>query len=81
MSRSFAQRLKTDGNLNRIVELQEAGYSASDIQSCFATGGLHLVEDHGDLPLLRNLHELGRKALPRQAVRDFLSGNNPPLPA
>jgi len=80
MSRSFPERLKTDGNLNRLVELEEAGCTAQDMKDCFERGGITLVVQNGDLPLLRNLPELGRRALPKRVVRDFLSRPGAPVP-
>lgn len=81
MARSFPQRLKMDGNLNRIDQLHEAGCTALEMQACFALGGLNLYVSQGDIPLLRNGPELSRKALPKAVVRGFLSGRNGPVPA
>lgn len=80
MSRTFAERLKTDGNLNRIADLQKAGCSARDIQRCFQQGDIYLKEHNGDLPLLQNMPELGRKALPKHVVREFLNSGMAPQP-
>ena len=73
MNFHFHSQIKTNGNLKRIVELHNAGCNASDISECFALGKMSVKAAHGDIPLVSNLEELGRKGLPKQIVRQFLS--------
>ncbi len=70
---SLPARLKRDGNINRIKELEKCDCSADDIKECFARGGITLVVRHGDIPLLENLDALERKALPVKTVKIYLS--------
>lgn len=71
-STSFSSRLKRDGNINRIKDLLKSKCSVGEIRDCFARADIHLVVGHHDLPLLANLDELERKALPAKCVKDYL---------
>lgn len=72
MSRPLPFRLKTDGNMNRLDELAQARCTSTEMQECFALGGLRLTMVNGDFPLLANREELGRVALPKRIVAEFL---------
>ena len=72
-STSFSARLKRDGNINRIKDLVNNNCSVGEIRDCFARANIDLVVGHHDIPLLANLDELERKALPAQYVKDYLS--------
>jgi hypothetical protein len=72
-STSFPARLKRDGNINRIKDLVSNGCSVGEIRDCFAHADIHLVVGHHDIPLLANLDELERKALPARCVKNYLS--------
>lgn len=72
MSRSIPERIKYDGNVNRIKELMDGGCSASEVQVCFAAEGIHLKVVQGDFPLVANLQEMCRKALPKKIATQFM---------
>ena len=69
---SLAARIKRDGNINAIKALSPS-CSVDEIQACFARGRIKLVTDGGDIPLLRNLQELERVALPKKIYMAFLA--------
>jgi len=72
MPLSIPAHLKHSGNLNRILELDAGGCSTSEIQQCFELGGVRLKAVNGDFPLLANLPEMTRKAVPKQIVKAYL---------
>ncbi|WP_354678969.1 hypothetical protein [Cupriavidus plantarum] len=69
---SWAARIKRDGNINAIKALSTS-CSVDEIQACFARGRIKLVTERGDIPLLRNLPELERVALPKKIYVAFLA--------
>ncbi|VDO16247.1 unnamed protein product [Brugia timori] len=71
MSSSWRGNIIRNGNLNRILEMTEQGFSASDIRDCFATEKIQLALVNGDFPLVKNNSELTRKALPKRVARSF----------
>jgi hypothetical protein len=72
MALTFSQRLKHSGNTNRLHELHSAGCTAEEARDCFARGGMTLKVVQGDFPLMGNLSEFTRAALPKQVVQNFL---------
>lgn len=69
---SWAARIKRDGNINAIKALSTS-CSVDEIQACFVRGRIKLVTEGGDIPLLRNLAELERVALPKKVYVAFLT--------
>ncbi|HEV3428326.1 MAG TPA: hypothetical protein VG320_10660 [Paraburkholderia sp.] len=69
---SFAARIKRDGNINAIKALAPS-CSADEIKEVFARGRIKLITAGGDIPLLRNLPELERTALPKKTYLGFLA--------
>ncbi|SEU23338.1 hypothetical protein [Variovorax sp. OV084] len=80
MSLSFPAHLKHGGNLNRILELKDGGCNSSETQECFELGGVRLKAVNGDFPLLANLAEMTRKAVPKQVVKAYLRKRQSPAP-
>jgi hypothetical protein len=78
MALSIPAHLKHGGNLNRINELHTEGCSAAEIQDCFSRGRIHLKVVQGDFPLMGNLQEMTRKALPKHVVKDYLRERRQP---
>ena len=72
MALTFPQRLKHSGNTNRLHELDSAGCTAEEARDCFARGGMSLKVVQGDYPLMGNMSEFTRTALPKKVVRDYL---------
>ncbi|AOR71656.1 hypothetical protein BBJ41_29865 [Burkholderia stabilis] len=66
----IAEGIKLRGNVNRITEIMERG-TTQDVVACFAQGGVTLRASGGDLPLLHNLPELTRTALPKRVVKNY----------
>lgn len=77
MSKNFAERLKRDGNLNRLEELAHAGFNAEESKACFAGGGINLKVVAGDFPLLANNAELSRSALSKAHVKTYILNHSP----
>ncbi len=69
---SLAARIKRDGNINAIKALSTS-CSVDEIRECFARGRIKLVTEGIDIPLLRNLPELERVALPKRTYVAFLA--------
>lgn len=80
MSKKFADRLKREGNVNRITELTDEGCNAEEVKSCFALGGIKLKVVQGDFPIIANDEELCRKALPKAIVKSYLRDRNMSCP-
>ncbi|ELW9529632.1 hypothetical protein SIO92_003928 [Burkholderia cenocepacia] len=71
----IAEGIKLRGNVNRITEIMTQG-TLEDTVACFALGGMTLQASGGDVPLLRNLSELTRTALPKRVVKDYFGASN-----
>ncbi|AQT51821.1 hypothetical protein QZM97_13505 [Burkholderia orbicola] len=71
----IAEGIKLRGNVNRITEIMKQG-TLEDAVACFALGGMTLQANGGDVPLLRNLSELTRTALPKRVVKDYFGASN-----
>ncbi|MEZ2352124.1 hypothetical protein [Caballeronia sp. RCC_10] len=69
---SWAARIKRDGNINAIKALSKS-CSVEEVKVCFARGRINLLTEGGDIPLLRNLPELERVALPKKVYMAFLT--------
>jgi hypothetical protein len=69
---SFSAGIKLRGNINRMQELTTQGHSAEEVRNCFRSAGVHLQVANGDFPLLANLSELTRTAVPKSVVKMFL---------
>ena len=70
----IAEGIKLRGNVNRITEILERG-TVQDAVSCFARCGVTLHASGGDVPLMRNLPELTRTAVPKRVVKDYFGAS------
>lgn len=70
--------IKMVGNVNRINEYKDAGWTPERTRQAFARNGVTLVVVAGDFPLIANQAELCRKAVSKAAVRaDIDAGRDP----
>ncbi|CAJ3384901.1 hypothetical protein [Burkholderia glumae] len=70
----IAGSIKLHGNIKRMQEIVERG-SVHDVVPCFESGGMSLHMAQGDFPLLKNLPELTRVALPKRFVDEYFAEN------
>lgn len=71
----FDKSLKLQGNINRIIEMNEAGVGVNAIAGIFQDHGMNI--NAGDVrAVIKISEELTKKAIPKKSVDQLIKQNN-----